>query len=482
MSTNDLMAIGNSKSPPGQMTLGPMFPNELRDVLRIYIPQIDTNRALPDDPTSHIANWFSHTMTPTNEALAESEKRIAALLQVTEVKIGGLDWGIHGTAGGQLFSLDIGKLAMDHGAFLQGFCIAPLLWEWSQSLLMVGKPDRGTKGIIPAPFAVRISRRMDENYLPGFEPSSGPGPINVTPDMAYLPGLEPETPPTPALILALFDGGGGDSIAPNGPARPTIRIFVEGLLSVQAKDRDGQIRQIPYTVQEIIGWLGWQTSDYRRKKMDPHGELRKALDEVHNIVVPLGDRGGFYRPLMVAGLTGSTLQDKVFIHAVLPRSTVGPPIDRKLLRGLGKRSGLAYRAYLSIIFEWDRYGGKNGKLILPTQPVVERNAAGLMLGGKGEVLVDKTGRPIRSIHDQRVIKTGEREPSPWRTRYPDYTKDDLARLAYPAQMLKDMDLRNARRRALEAFQFIERAGGCEIENIGEGRSRRFRIMPATVVG
>lgn len=452
----------------------------LEEVLRGYLRQLASDRITPNDLAGHLADWFLK-LAPGEPALSEAEKRMAGVLSANTVTIWALGSEVQGVADDCTFNVLMEDLVERHGKDAKRFCLAPLLWQWTRTWPLTGTPDRRPRGILPAPFAARTLRRMEELTLPGLEPnpSLGPTQTNVrTPEMAYLPGLELDAHPTPALILALFDHGGGDSLAANGPAKPAVRIFIEAILDVNASARDGQVRQVPYLVREIAGhWLCWNLRHYRRKTLAPGGGLRKALDEVHHIVVPVGSRGGWYRPISVVALTGESLDDKVFISAVLPASRVGPPIDRRILRELGRRAGLAYRAYLSLVFEWDHYGGHNGKLVLPYQPEVKRNSEGMITGKTGEVLLNQQGRPIKSVHDRRAVPTGRREPSPWRTRYPEYSVDDLVRLAYPVRKLQGIDLRNARRRAKDAFGLIRNLGGCVIEELGEGRSRTFRVMP-----
>ena len=45
------------------------------------------------------------------------------------------------------------------------------------------------------------------------------------------------------------------------------------------------------------------------------------------------------------------------------------------LHALGKQSAPAYRAFLYLACEWDRYGGHNGRLVRPTRPEVLRDPA-----------------------------------------------------------------------------------------------------------
>lgn len=130
---------------------------------------------------------------------------------------------------------------------------------------------------------------------------------------------------------------------------------------------------------------------------------------------------------------GWRLDDRLEFIVRLPPSKVGPSVDREMLRRLGNHTP-AYRAYLSLIFEWDRFGGRNGRLIKPTVPVVERGAGGVIVDHRNRPVSGKGGMPVKSPRRPKAVPTRPREPNPARTRYPKYNADELTQLAYPARV------------------------------------------------
>ena len=332
------------------------------------------------------------------------------------------------------------------------------------------KPRRWDKAITPQLLSARV-HRQDE--LPGFDVRPAmPGP--VAGPHVYLPGLEPDAPPEPAVLLALFDHGGGVGAKHNGAVTIEARAFLEVLLGHPPAARDGGLRQTTYTVREMAeDWLQWR--HYKASGAFTGQALRAALGRLRDIAVPVGRRGGFYYPVMLSAVGGWRREDKIAFVTRLPASGVGPSINRGVLRRL--KYAPAWRLYVSLAFEWDRYGGHNGRLILPSRPVVDRAPGGQVVNAHGLVLTGPGGRPVISPHDPRAIRTGDREPNPARTRYPEYTADNLAAMAYPADTLPRLSVANRRqyrRRALEAARQIAALGGAQIEDVGGGH---WRVMP-----
>lgn len=344
------------------------------------------------------------------------------------------------------------------------------------------EPERRQYGIIPSMCAERHKSEVMQ-YLPGFSRPELPGPAIPAPMpvIAYLPGLEPDAPPSPAAILALFDQGGGHSLT-------AARIFVEALLSLPTSGRDGQLWQMHFALREVAGvWLGWDLRYYRPTHPKYGMNLKRAIGEVASIAVPVKARRGppgFYHPLLVRAISGWTLNDGLLALAQVPPGAVGPPIDRAMLRVLGKASETSWRAYLSLVFDWDRYGAVRGHLIKPERPKVERTDAGVVARADGSPLVER-GKPVYNAHHPRAIPTGGMEPNPARIQgktgpggYPEYSADDLVRLAFPQSVFDDRRRRHeARRRAVSAVKRIETLDGCCIEEVGSGQRKRWRVMP-----
>ena len=346
--------------------------------------------------------------------------------------------------------------------------LAPMVEAWLDRPLEV-TPRRWLKGIAPQFLAERLPR---QGQLPSFDvrpAMPGPG-LN---SQAYFPALEPDAPPSPALMLALFDAGGGIGARPNGLVSIEARAFLEVLLGHPPEDRDGRLKETAYTIEEMAGdWLSWNLKHYRTSGKSTGAALRAALRRLRDIAVPMNDRGGFYYPVMVSAGQGWGLSDKIAFATRLPPSSVGPQINRAVLRLL--RYAPAYRLYLNLCFEWDKYGARNGRLILPSRPEVRRAEGGQVVDAKGQILTGPGGRPVYTPHDKRAIQTGRREPNPARTRYPVYSRDDLAALAFPPSAWADKNNRHKlRERALKAACEIKALGGCVIDS----ERGLWRIMP-----
>ena len=363
------------------------------------------------------------------------------------------------------------------------------------------EPDRRRRGIVPT---VLVQREHNLERLPALAPSEEPG-IVTPPLQDYLPRLHPDDDKRnlPAL-LALFDAATGSQIMLGG-AHLSLAIFVEALLSVPRDAPLGLGKVGPFTIGEIAGdWLQWEKAHYRPNKTGTGVALRHALLKVHNLAVPIGNRGGWYYPLMVRGVEGMRWEDRIaFLAEIIGGAQVGPAVDRHVLRSLRKRSTPAYRGYLSLCFDWDYYGGYRGRLALPTRPEVLRHPDNRTLlddMGKpivGALVKDRDGTPrkdkdgnfltvgnrhVKTWSDPRAVRTGKRERNPRIDRYPVYEADDLVRLCYPATVYNDADTRRKmRHKARHAIQQIEAKGGCLIEIVAPRHNNLdgppWRILP-----
>ena len=348
--------------------------------------------------------------------------------------------------------------------------------------------DRRLQGIMPAPFVMRTRQRFPDN-LPGLKPPVEPGLVSI-PDIADLPALEPERREIPAL-LTMFDAAGGEGLV-------HMRIFVEALLSVPADSRTVLQHVGPITIGEIAGeWLQWSRKHYRVSGLKTGTALRRALAKIRDMAVPINDTSGFYYPLLLGAVEGWQWEDRLAFLAQLPSGArVGPPVDRNMLRLLGKKSAPAYRGYLSLCFEWDYYGGRKGRLILPSRPEVRRDeATGALIDDEGKIIIGKVVRdkrgnervvgsvPAKAWNDPRALITGRREPNPAAIeRYHRlYEADDLVQLCYPTNIYDNPSTRRKMRQpAKKAIALIEAIGGCMIQRLGRN-GNAWRIMPPDMV-
>ena len=355
--------------------------------------------------------------------------------------------------------------------------LSPIVRAWLHRPQEV-KPERRTRGILPRDVAHRNA------LLPGFDapvqPPTHPGLVKTSaPAMAHLPGLVPDAPDLPAL-LRLYDRVQGMEQGKKGAVPLPMRLFIEGCLSLPTGDRDGRLRQMRFTVREIAGeWLAWDLGSYRPSGASTGAALKTALGQLNQLYVDMPNQGWYY-PLLLEAVQGLSLDSRVAILSRLPSgSGVGPPIDRKMLRQLGKQSAPAYRAFLYLACEWDRYGGHKGRLVRPTRPAVLRDTAGHILEATGIIALEKGRRPATSPHHPRAVQTGGRELNPARSRYPEYNRDDIIGLCYHIDGIPKDHRRKYLTRAVKTLDYMESLGAVSIERLSPGLRHElpWRIMP-----
>ena len=358
--------------------------------------------------------------------------------------------------------------------------LTPIVRAWLNRAQEVN-PERRLRGILPRDVANRTAR------LPGFDapvhPPTQPGLVKPSaPAMAHLPGLVPDAPALPAL-LRLYDRVQGMEKGKKGAVPIPMRLFIEGCLSLPTGDRDGRLRQMRFTIREIAGeWLAWDLGSYRPSGASTGAALKTALGQLNQLYVDMPNQGWYY-PLLLEAVQGLNLDSRVAMLSRLPSgSGVGPPIDRQMMRKLGKQSARAYRAFLYLACEWDRYGGHNGRLVRPTQPKVLRDPAGHVLDATGTVALEKSNRPAISPHHPLAVRTGGRELNPARSRYPEYYGDDLIGLCYHIDGIPKDQRRKYLTRAVKTLEYMQSLGAVSIERLNPGwrHGLPWRIMPPDI--
>ena len=358
--------------------------------------------------------------------------------------------------------------------------LTPIIRAWLNRAEEV-KPERRLRGILPRDVANRTA------LLPGFDapvhPPTQPGLVKTSaPAMAHLPGLVPDAPALPAL-LRLYDRVQGMEKGKKGAVPIPMRLFIEGCLSLPTGDRDGRLRQMQFAIREIAGeWLAWDLGSYRPSGASTGAALKAALGQLNQLYVDMPNQGWYY-PILLEAVQGLNLDSRVAILSRLPSgSGVGPPIDRQMMRKLGKQSAPAYRAFLYLACEWDRYGGHNGRLVRPTRPEVLRDPAGHVLDATGTVALEKGKRPAISPHHPLAVRTGGRELNPARSRYPEYYGDDLIGLCYHIDGIPKDQRRKYLTRAVKTLEYMQSLGAVSIErqNPGWRHGLPWRIMPPDI--
>ena len=359
--------------------------------------------------------------------------------------------------------------------------LAPVVRAWLNRPREV-IPERRPRGILPKSVTHRTA------LLPWFDssakPPALPGLVKISaPAMACLPGLVTDAPALPAL-LRLYDRVQGMEQGRKGAVPIPMRLFIEGCLSLPADCRDGSLRQMRFTIRQITGeWLAWDLGTYRPSGASTGLALKAALGQLNQLYVDMPNQGWYY-PILLEAVQGLYLDSRVSILSRLPSgSGVGPPIDRQMLRRLGKQSAPAYRAFLYLACEWDRYGGHHGRLVRPTRPQVRRDPAGHVLDVAGTVALVKGKRPATSPHHPLAVHTGGRELNPARSRYPEYDGDALVGLCYHIDGIPKDQRRKYLTRAVKTLEYMQSLGAVSIERMNPGwkHGLPWRIMPPDII-
>ena len=368
--------------------------------------------------------------------------------------------------------------------------LEPIIEGWQDRLRPI-TPYQKEKSIFPT-LRIHIPKK-DSQLLP--ELGNRSGPLSSVDSQLHLPSLEPEKPYAPFLMI--YDMLGGKSLKQGPPAPVALRIFVEVLLSVPLANRDGNPYHMFFFVRDIVkDWLLSNPRNYRSNRGDSGGVIQKAFRELQVKEMSYGEHGA-YAPVLKRGQTGWRLKDQIWLQTLIPKeSKHGPMVNRLILRRAGKHSALAYRAYLSLCFFWNKYGTSHRsptqhemkknpqvervyRLIKPTRQEVKRNTKGQLINEKGDLILHEN-HPTTLPYAQGAVKTGARELNPKRDRYQEFDADQLLSLCFPLHELQPGTDREYLKRARKAIEFLETIEGCTIERLGERPGNGFlpwRIMP-----
>lgn len=269
-------------------------------------------------------------------------------------------------------------------------------------------------------------------------------------------------------------------IKPNtrsGAVRHVLRIFDEALMALNPSETQGNIS---FILGDLIDYL-YPDRKFHRTNQLPY--IINALDILHFYATvpfkqPLSGGIGRWRPVVVRNALhkNSKNDDLIFLDVRLPEDAKqGMLVEKHTLRILGKQSAPQYYAYKSACGIWNKYGTINGKLIDPTQPVINRNSEGYLVDTNGNELIGTDSKRIKNPYRSDAIAQLEREDNPKRTKYPILSNSDLIKACYPCgQMQSIPNRRAALKRAKKYWTQLETEGIVKIERFREG----WRIIPS----
>ena len=475
------------------------------------VRRLKFSTGMPDDvPT---AKMLSRDILnrDLDEALPTCASRMTSVLRPLVERYPALQ-GIDGDLGDATDDYDwlradvAAGLDIYHGAWLSArrfhqtleHPLSPFVEAWYKRLQHVD-PVHRLDGIAPRFSAVRDTRTDEAAFgtLPDIIGSHGP----VT---RHLPGFEP--PPrtiVPAPILILYEGAGGKYVRRARPAPLALRLLYEVLMSVSLDKRES-LSILDVQLRDIRDWLypvverqdGTHRTSYQPSKhLAP---IQAAIQEVHNLrveVIPKGDTvPTLWLPVSARKMPTRHLDSAVSFEVYLPPGGgSGALVDRRVLRLLGLRSALMYRAYIGLCYFWDHYGfTENGKRKLKsTRPVVLRDERGQMVNRAGELILDRSGKPAlrwrRGIPLDAEGRTtswefAAREPNPNALqRYPVLDDEDLLHLCYPGDSIEPgtqrWDMLRKARNALRQMRDDGLIIIIEDSTSSEGMRRGWHILP-----
>ena len=364
----------------------------------------------------------------------------------------------------------------DPGSYL----LAPDVTAYLNRLPKIG-PDTRENAIMPNPVALVRDLRSEQGELfDDLQLARRRGLQPIPPQrslFATLPGFESgPIVKVPCLPLILFDASFRVSNARGKGAPLVLRLWVEAILSVPAKDRTRTVR-LTVKPRDLIRAL-WPNGTFRPGRDGP--KLTCALAMLHAARVPWidskGQPGGYWAIVAVRNAPDFRNPESELVLDVElpPGSQFGPLVHRPTLRKYGVKSAAAYRLSLGAAYYWNRYLTHKGKRLPPTVPVVERDERGIVLNAHGDPVTAKGGAPVTHWNDKRAIRTGEYIRNPELQRLPWLEASDLLALGAPeADTRNPATRRDTLRRVRKAIS--EMAAEGDLVEIKKGR--RVRIEP-----
>lgn len=259
-------------------------------------------------------------------------------------------------------------------------------------------------------------------------------------------------------LLSLFhrtlsSSGGGHG------APPQLHLALGALLHLGMSDRDGIVRTMRFTFEEINGWLyggGKPLAIAREREADA---LTAALDRTNDIGIIR--RPGTRLQILTANYSRS--HDVVEFVVRIPGSAArGFATDWSLLCGFRTKSYPYYKAYLAACWALDKCAHQ-GHPQTATLPAPARDHKGQLIRGKGGALVRQAGERIENPNLRFV---------------PSFTADELAQMmGYDYGRSKP--LRSSRQRALKAFRKLDEMGIIHFDEPEDPQVRGYRILGRT---
>ena len=434
------------------------------------------------------------TTSPAENAIAECEGRIAALLGADAVDLGRsvfLNAGPCFVAywqnpnGQPRFNLWPGVVIHEEWKRQspnEPHPLAPLVIEWQRRITHV---DSHPNVMFP----------NDLNGLPPMDDDT-----ETSLDQLLVQPEQEETRlfggPTrqlvPPYMLETYDRTAGAGRTIRGHAAVAQRVFIEAWSWLPRNKRDGAQYLFHRRLDELVAAI-WPYGGFNLRLSLPR--LSGACEMISGNQFDYRTENGSIsrlRPVVFTDFPVVAAPSVTTLNSYLVRGALtlpagadrGVTLSRAVIRHAGTISGPALRAAVAWAFYRARYLMQNWRLFSPTRPVMRRDARGRLLDGSGSLILGRTGKPASRFMNPRAIpldadgvpapdvSSAARERNPMLDRAPAYSLDEW-RAGHYSQLPTDKGA--ARTQRAGVISGIEAMVNCNVFAIEDEQGRPIAL-------
>ena len=213
-------------------------------------------------------------------------------------------------------------------------------------------------------------------------------------------------PPERRLALIISQVQGLKETDHQGQVSQELRILHESYLATTGYDIgiNGILVAFDFDYFRDALYPGWRDKrDKQGKRVSFHTKnrdrIRESIDNMRKAYIEVPEFGPIAPVVSRTPVEKlSRGKDKVVLHVIAPSGTRrGGLIIANTMRQLGflggQGSARKYAFYHALVQYWDQHGTEKGKITWPTIPKKLRDREGRLIDEKGELILDKKGKP-----------------------------------------------------------------------------------------